>query len=149
MSQNPYATPISTSGYAPQQGPPKNHALGPGIVLLILGILTLLVALIGTRASIYLTMQEADQVPADVRSTQLAGTIVFWALLYFVSGSIGILGGIAMIRARGHRTAFVAAIVACIPCLSPCLILGIPFGIWAIVALNKPETKALYAMNDR
>jgi hypothetical protein len=37
-----------------------------------------------------------------------------------------------------------ASILAMIPCLSPCCILGLPFGIWALVVLNKPEVKSAF-----
>jgi hypothetical protein len=35
-----------------------------------------------------------------------------------------------------------AAILAMIPCLSSCCIVGLPLGIWALVVLSKPEVKS-------
>jgi predicted Zn finger-like uncharacterized protein len=35
---------------------------------------------------------------------------------------------------------FTACILAMIPCVN-CCILGLPFGIWGLVVLNKPEVK--------
>jgi hypothetical protein len=35
-----------------------------------------------------------------------------------------------------------AAILALVPCTSPCCLAGIPAGIWALVVLAKPEVKA-------
>ena len=37
-----------------------------------------------------------------------------------------------------------ASIVAMIPCISPCCLIGLPIGIWALVVLNKPEVKASF-----
>jgi len=37
-----------------------------------------------------------------------------------------------------------AAIVACVPFCSPCVVLGIPFGIWALVVMAKPEVRAAF-----
>ena len=41
---------------------------------------------------------------------------------------------------RYWRFRRLAAICACIPILSPWLIVGIPFGIWAVIVLNLPST---------
>jgi hypothetical protein len=45
---------------------------------------------------------------------------------------------------RSYGFAFAAAILAMIPCLTPCCVLGLPFGIWALVVLNKPEVKSQF-----
>ena len=37
-----------------------------------------------------------------------------------------------------------ASILAVIPCLSPCFILGIPFGIWALVVINQADVKEAF-----
>jgi hypothetical protein len=41
-----------------------------------------------------------------------------------------------------HGLALAAAIVAMVPCVSPCCWLGLPIGIWAVVVLSKPEVKS-------
>ncbi|MGD9347896.1 MAG: hypothetical protein PVH84_18680 [Candidatus Aminicenantes bacterium] len=40
--------------------------------------------------------------------------------------------------------AMAASVLAMIPCISPCCILGLPIGIWCIVVLTKPEIKAAF-----
>jgi hypothetical protein len=45
---------------------------------------------------------------------------------------------------QSYGLAMTASIVAMIPCISPCCILGLPFGIWALVILNRPEVKAAF-----
>ena len=52
-------------------------------------------------------------------------------------------GAIKMLSLRGYGFAFAAAILATVPCLTPCIgyLLGVAFGIWALVVLNKPEVK--------
>ena len=68
-----------------------------------------------------------------------------------VSNAIGIavsvfilLGALRMQQLTSHGLAMAAAIVAMIPCFSPCCLLGIPFGIWALVVLSKPEVKSQF-----
>jgi hypothetical protein len=36
----------------------------------------------------------------------------------------------------------VAAILAMVPCLTPCCFLGLPVGIWALVVLNRAKIKS-------
>ena len=144
MSENPFAAPAAKRGC----GPPKNHAFIPGLVLLILGIIWLLHTLVNVHLSLHQLPEPNGEVPVDsIQESRRFGLIVA-SLLYPVSSIIAIMGGITMVRGRGQGTANVAAICACVPCLSPGLILGIPFGIWAIIALKKPETRLFFGINE-
>lgn len=49
-----------------------------------------------------------------------------------------------MKKLESHGLSIAGAIVAMIPCISPCCILGLPIGIWALVVLLKPEVKAAF-----
>lgn len=59
-------------------------------------------------------------------------------------GAFILFGALRMQKLTGHGFALTAAIVAMIPCISPCCLLGIPFGIWALVVLSKPEVKSQF-----
>lgn len=37
-----------------------------------------------------------------------------------------------------------ASVLAMIPCISPCCIIGLPIGIWCLVVLMRPEVKAAF-----
>ena len=79
-------------------------------------------------------------------------------LLHLTQGPLGIINGLfalamsilvligaaKMQSLRSFEFAFAAAILAMIPCLTPCCVLGLPFGIWALVVLNKPEVKSQF-----
>lgn len=60
-----------------------------------------------------------------------------------LSGLI-LYGALQMKKLLNFRLAMAAAIVALAPCVSPCCLLGLPFGIWALVVLNKPEVKSAF-----
>ena len=48
-------------------------------------------------------------------------------------------------RSLEKRTmAVVASIVAMIPCIGPCCLIGIPIGIWSLVVLMKPEVQQAF-----
>ena len=51
--------------------------------------------------------------------------------------------GINMLRLKGRGVIWTGAILATIPLLSSCCILGTPFGIWAIIILIQPASKQL------
>ena len=45
---------------------------------------------------------------------------------------------------KGFNHAWIASIVAVIPCLGPCCVLGIPIGAWAIAVLMRPEVQSRF-----
>jgi hypothetical protein len=45
---------------------------------------------------------------------------------------------------ESYPLARVAALLACIPIITPFIIIGIPFGIWGLILLNDPRVKAAY-----
>jgi hypothetical protein len=68
----------------------------------------------------------------------LAGVISL--VIAAVNGFV-LFGAIQLLRLRNHSVAVVASVVAMLPCQCCCLF-GLPFGIWALVVLNKPEVKS-------
>ncbi len=62
-----------------------------------------------------------------------------------LTGGIAILlGGIAMPKCKSHGLAVAAAIVAVIP-IHPAFWIGLPFGIWALVILNRSDVRGAFA----
>ena len=55
------------------------------------------------------------------------------------------IGASRMAALQSYNLSMATAIVALVPCLSPCCVLTLPFGVWALVALTKPEVKAAFA----
>jgi hypothetical protein len=65
--------------------------------------------------------------------------------LFGLTMSVLVLIGASKLQSlKSREFAFAAAILAMVPCLTPCCILGLPFGIWALVVLNKPEVKSQF-----
>jgi hypothetical protein len=54
-----------------------------------------------------------------------------------------LFGAIKLLRLRNLSVATVASVVAMLPCQCCCLF-GLPFGIWALMVLNKPEVKSQF-----
>jgi hypothetical protein len=58
---------------------------------------------------------------------------------------LSIVGGFYMRSLSGYRMSVVGAAVAVIPLGTGCCVTGIPFGIWALVVLSRPDVKAAFA----
>jgi len=63
--------------------------------------------------------------------------------------SLGICGliiwaALQMKELRNWTLAMVASILAMVPCIGACCLIGIPIGIWSLVVLMKPEVKAAF-----
>ena len=55
-----------------------------------------------------------------------------------------ILGAIKMMKLESYGFAMASAIIAMVPCFSPCCCLGLPIGIWALVVLSNAEVKSCF-----
>jgi hypothetical protein len=73
----------------------------------------------------------------------MGGTMgVFANVIGIAAGAFIVYGALQMKNLTKHGLALSAAIVAMIPCVSPCCLIGLPIGIWAVVMLSKPEVKS-------
>ncbi len=126
----------------------------PAILLMVLSAISVLLGLInvlqafgGADPAVEQLLEDpnlpegARQVLAGVSAT---GSKVLFALLSVVLNGIVFFGALKMKNLQSHGLAMAAAIIAVIPCCGPCVCLGIPVGIWALVVLNKPEVKAAF-----
>ena len=59
-------------------------------------------------------------------------------------GVVILMGALKMKKLESHGFSMAAAILAALPCISPCCLIGLPIGIWAVVVLNKPEVKSAF-----
>jgi hypothetical protein len=64
-----------------------------------------------------------------------------WALLILAASGYCLFGAWQMKTLNNYQHAFYSSIVAMIPCLGPCCVLGIPFGAWAMTTLYKDEVR--------
>lgn len=55
-----------------------------------------------------------------------------------------IYAALKMKELKQWNLAVVASILAMIPCISPCCIIGLPIGIWSLVVLMRPDVKAAF-----
>lgn len=148
---------------------PGNAFAGPAFGLIAVGVFGLVIpAVVVVLGVVFLAMPLGVQAyaPADGfawSSSPLATVGVLGALFGAVPAvgpaeaqlllsacsllvSIVILwGGISMKKLRSYALAMSASILAMIPCFSPCCLVGIPIGIWALVVLSDPSVRAAFS----
>jgi hypothetical protein len=76
----------------------------------------------------------------------MAGTIgVIIGVLVLLIQAFIIWGAMQMRQLRSYGAAMAASILGMVPCFFPCCCpLGLPFGIWALVVLLRPEVKTAF-----
>ncbi|MBA4150904.1 MAG: DUF4339 domain-containing protein [Verrucomicrobia bacterium] len=84
--------------------------------------------------------------PETERFAQMmGGTLgIVGNILGIVVSIVIFLGANKMRKLESYGFSMAASIIAMIPCISPCCLVGLPIGIWAIVVLNKPEVKSQF-----
>jgi len=83
----------------------------------------------------------------DIKSIMQMQTTLFqgfaavgitFSVIGLVVNSLNIYGGISMMNVQRYGLAMTAAILTMLPITSPCCLIGLPAGIWAIVTLTRP-----------
>jgi hypothetical protein len=54
------------------------------------------------------------------------------------------IGAGRMAGLRSYGLSMATGVVALIPCLSPCCVITLPFGIWALFVMARPEVKSAF-----
>ncbi len=148
--------PGSPPGYGgPPPIPPSANAdsvvQGPAIGLIVTGGIGILFGSLGLLMNVL-------GVGMAGMSDMMGEFGEFEDLAQMTSGAIGILSGLIglaisglivwaglqMMKLRQWTLALVASILAMIPCIGPCCVIGIPIGIWCLIILLKPEIKSAF-----
>ena len=128
-------TPISNTNFT--QSANGDEIKGPAIALMVVSILCLAITGLGLIVDIVVVLAQGTLTPEIM-------VRIIWGVVLFFTSSFVLFGAIRMIKMRDHGIAKAASIVAIIPFLGPCCLLGIPFGIWALVVLNKPHVRSAF-----
>ena len=129
---------------------------GPAVGLIVVGCLYVLLALFSLVKALFFPADTAKilgQLPPidDPQVKQMLDNMVhlmngpaavFGNGVALIASVVVLRGAIRMLALRSYEFAMVAAILAMVPCVTPCCLLGLPFGIWAVVALRKPGVRS-------
>ncbi|MHC2067672.1 hypothetical protein ACYFX5_09390 [Bremerella sp. T1] len=141
---NPYSSPSSNN--PSHNSTAKGAVSAPAIALMVVSIIAIVLGLLGLVGDVFLILSgaierlEENDARAVSRYTSILVRTV-WGILLLVAATFVLYGAVQMKSLTNYSIAKAAAIVAMIPLLGPCCVLGIPFGIWAIIVLGKPEVR--------
>ncbi len=150
--------PLPSMGAAIPGGDSRTRALqdvsGPAIGLMVTAALGALASLVGIAMSVLgVSMNSMQNFGSNGQNAEMFRVMqMFAGTLGIVFRIIGILvcvfiffGALKMKKLENYGLCMGASIVAMIPCISPCCLIGLPIGIWALVVLNKPEIKSSFS----
>jgi hypothetical protein len=146
----------------PAKGPKKSprdaiaaRCFWPALFLYIVGTLSLLnhaggivMNLMGISTNPFASFQQPppNETPEMARAREVGMMVgsICGAVLFIGFDAVVLYGAYCLQKLRNHSMAMTAGILSCIPICSPCLVLGIPFGIWTLVVINQPDVKAAF-----
>jgi hypothetical protein len=114
----------------------RGRVSAPAMTLLVLCIISLVLLFFGLcfdgwlLASGRARQMSSGEMPVVVRT--------IWSVLLVLANGVTLAGAWRMKNLRSPRLAQAACILAVVPGLGPCLVLGIPVGIWGLIVLNDP-----------
>ncbi len=132
---NPYASPApAPGGFSPAQGrdQAREQLKIPAIILIVLGVLWIIWRVVDFILCFFLVQQGAPL------TGQMTVGLVSDVIAVILNIAV-IIGAVCMLKMNSRAGAWAGAIASVIPCVGPCCLLGIPFGIWAMVIMSKPE----------
>ena len=127
----------------------------PAIGLIVSSALSFVLSVyqLATIRSVGAQMQQINSMMSQANNNNPQVQQFMNTLIKFFSGPFGVanylfqiliailifVGALKMLKLRSYEFAYAAAILAVIPCITPCCgwILGLIFGIWAMTALGK------------
>lgn len=147
---NPYQPPAA-SGLSSMPGESsaaaRGRVSGPAIGLMVTGGIGIAVQILGILVNalqIVVVPQQGGQANQALPAMLTGGFGIVFGVLNIVVGAVIIYGAMQMKDLRSYSLAMTSAILAMVPCLSPCCLLGLPLGIWALVVLLSPEVKSSF-----
>jgi hypothetical protein len=150
FDENPY----QSNQFSPQFTPggeasAASRVKGPAIGMMVLAPLWIIGLVIDLGVRMFNLAN--DQVPnfggpAANQDALYVGAIIgaVLALVCIVAQAFVFVGAYRMMKLESYRLAMTASIISVIPCASGCCLIGIPFGIWALVVLNDASVKAAF-----
>jgi Flp pilus assembly protein protease CpaA len=125
---------------AAQVSSPSVGLLVTGVVGGILSLLGLILNAIGTSV-IPFVKDSLDERYMDLweGAAGMASSFIGIVVAVFI-----IYAALKMKELSQYGLCMAASILAMIPCISPCCIIGLPIGIWCLVILTRPDVKAAF-----
>ena len=116
-----------------------------GIICLIVSILNTVMSLTGAGFQ-----PPPGEIPPEMQPffdmlQKMQGPVAIITSILGIGISAVIIFAAQKMRAlQSYALVVTGAVLAIVPCISPCCCIGIPVGVWVLVVLFKPEVKAMF-----
>jgi phage FluMu protein Com len=144
-AENPYQSPYApSSSYSqlPSNELAVQRVAGPAIALIVFACVGMALQIISVAVLVVLIFK---RVPIRNHWMFVSPEIsIIQGIAATLLGVLILIGAMKMKRLENYGLAMAASIIAMIPYLSPCCLLGLPFGIWALVVLCDSNVKAAF-----
>lgn len=139
--ENPYDAPNA----AAQSTSARSRLLGPALGILVVSVLWMVLWMfLGATGIVYFVSQILDP-EMTATDRQIPITFSLYILISALYSGMLASGAFSMMRRNSYMWATATAILAMVPFLGPCYILGIPFGIWAYLVLRDPDVRSSFS----
>jgi len=124
----------------------RQQVSGPSLGLLITGVVGAAFALLtfmgaGWASLAGFTSRWMDDMPSWYEDMFEGVFAMGGALVELFVAAFIIYAALKMKDLKQWGLAVAASILAMLPCISPCCVIGLPIGIWCLVILMRPEVK--------
>lgn len=150
MPVNPYESP-------PSDDPDSLDAAEPTVEARLIGLpaggliatagLSIVTLLVGIGVHLYLLVSGQFEGVDPASGISVAGIVkvrmAYGVIVLLVNAAI-LHGALKMRQLKDLRYAESTCLLACVPCCSPCVVLGIPFGIWGLTMLHDRQVKEAF-----
>jgi len=149
-AENPYLAPTqygqpSFQPFAGADPMAASRVAGPAIALIVTGALGIVGQVLGLIVNLVQLGGGMGGAGRQQMPVLFSGGLgVGMASINLVVGIVVVMGAVKMKNLESYAFAMAAAVMAMVPCLSPCCLLGLPFGIWALVVLSDAGVKAAF-----
>lgn len=114
------------------------------ILSMLWAVLSIVINLAGAGAS-FLPQAGGGEAADQAAALFSGGVGVVIAVVGLIGGGVSAYASLQMMKLKSHTLCVVGAIIAMIPCFSPCCVLGLPGAIWALITLLDKDVKAAFS----
>lgn len=136
IPENPFDPPASLDDESPEERA-KRLVSKPATALIVLSSAHAVFDTIGLVNCVFLVIQRHPFAMPEVINYILLA-------MHFSSMIVISIGGAQLGYLKSRRWARVGVLLACVPMLTPFLILGVPFGIWSLMLLGDERIEAAW-----
>lgn len=137
---DPYTSPALSGAARGKVSVPATLMIVIAVLFGLFQVFGILMNVVGTGASVM------GAVPEEQMLMQfMSGTFgIIMGIVSLIVTAFIIFGAVKMKNLQSYPLAVAAAILICVPFLSPCCLFGLPVGIWALVVLFDDQVKASF-----